>query len=154
MSTAQQNVIICYAVFGKKNPFSFGLFILENYYSGWLYANIHTAFSSLHLPSSLLPAVLFYWSLNNENCLDVLLFLFFLVLYYCYGYIASFKILSASRYSHLNRINIYFIIITIIILYSIKTNIHHIVCRTILSIHLTTYFCCSIMHAPELDRGE
>jgi hypothetical protein len=73
---AQQNVNICYAVFSKKNPFSFGfgLFILENYYSGWLYANIYTAFSSLHLPSSLLPAVLFYWSLNNENCLDVLLF--------------------------------------------------------------------------------
>jgi len=107
LSTAQQNVIICYVVFRKKNPFSFGLFILENYYSGWLHANIHTAFSSLHLPSSLLPAVLFYWSLNNENCLDVLLFLFFLVLYYCYGYIASFKILSASRYSYLNRINIY-----------------------------------------------
>jgi len=74
LSTAQQNVIICYAVFGKKNPFSFGLFILENYYSGWLLANIHTAFFSLHLPSSLLPVVLFYWSLNNENCLGVLLF--------------------------------------------------------------------------------
>lgn len=53
---------------------------------------------------------------------------FFLVLYYCYGYIASLKILSTCRYSHLNRINKYNIII--IILYSIKTNIHHIVCRT------------------------
>lgn len=73
---------------------------------------------------------------------------FFLVLYYCYGYIASFKILSTSRYSRLNRINIS------IILCSIKTNIHHIVCRTILSSHLMTYFYCSVMHALELYRGE
>jgi hypothetical protein len=77
---------------------------------------------------------------------------FFLVLYHCYGYMASFKILSTSRYSRLNRINIYIYIY--IILYSIKTNIHHIVCQTILSSHLMTYFYCSVMHALKLDWRE